>query len=280
MTVHACGQAVQLKMRATRCTRVGRLWHFTILTLYVLAGGAAASQESPLLSFQNFGTFEYRTTTNGLLVAAPHGTSDTNTDRLAMHVAASLGAGYVVARGFELRASILTPWRTVRINVNRPTEESDFTGIPCDKETPTARAREVFHEYQRLVTVASGRAPLRLYVELHANGAPQTRSSVEIASKGISALQARRVKDAYPRIQTSIAGRWPWYIAPSVLIEPIDRLYFGTDRGRAPGCTNGILASPTVTRALHFEFPDGTVREEALPASALLAQEVIRIIAR
>ncbi len=269
-------------MTATRCTRVWRLWQVIILTLSVLAGGAAASHESSLVRFQNFGTFEYRTTTNGLLVAAPHGTSDTNTDRLAMHVAASLGAGYVVARGFELRASFLTPWRTVRINVNRPTEESDFTGIPCDQETPTARAREVFHEYQRLVTVASGPSPLRLFVELHANGAPQSRNSVEIASKGISALQARQVKDAYPRIQWSIAGSWPRYVAPNVLIEPIDRLYFGTDRDRAPGCTRriGILASPTITRALHFEFPAGTVKGEALPASALLAQEVIRIIAR
>ncbi len=94
----------------TICTRVRRLWQVTILTLYVLAGGAAsASQESSFVSFQNLGTFEYRTTTNGLLVAARHGTSNQNTDRLAMHVAASLGAGYVVAREFELRASILTP---------------------------------------------------------------------------------------------------------------------------------------------------------------------------
>lgn len=118
------------------------------------------------------GEFEFLPTSTGVLIAAPHGTIDANTALVAVEAARRLGAGYVVARGF-------TADRT-RINVNRPTEGA---GLACAQEAHTARAREVYGLYTRLVSVAAGGRPLRLYVEIHGNSNPRTVQQIEVACR-------------------------------------------------------------------------------------------------
>src|SRR5687767_3396218 len=88
----------------------------------------------------------------GIVMAAPHGRFDRHTDEIAAELAARLGTGLVVARGFRHRAR--------PVNVNRPTE-----GIPPDLERGTARAQALYEAWGRAVARAAG-GPLRMYIEI------------------------------------------------------------------------------------------------------------------
>ncbi len=92
----------------------------------------------------------------------------------------------------------------------------------------------------------------------------------------MSREQAQRVKAAYPRLLAGVRERTPGYPQLALLLEPADRIHWGA------GCNKrlGILASPQVARALHFEFP-AAAREPAMrQASAQLAEGIIREAAK
>ncbi len=239
-----------------------RTWLFRLVLLCLLlaalpwGGQAAGAQE---IRPNPFGTFEYIATTNGILVAAPHGLADRNTARLAPLVAARLGAGYVLAKE-------TTPG--LRINVNRPTEGE---GLACDKEVATDPARELFEAYARVVQAASGSTPLRLYVEIHGNLRPAARDTVQVAAKGIALEEAQGIRAAYPAILARVRAEWPGYPGLTLLIEPADHLLLSASCNKRLG----ILASPMILRALHFEFPASARDDALLPASAALAAMVI-----
>ena len=223
--------------------------------LLALLPTPAASQQTVTLPL---GHFEWEPAAGGILISAPHGTFDRRTAEIAVNAAKRLKSGYLVARGFN---------PGVRINVNRPTEGAS---LPCAKERETERAREVYTEYDRLVALAAGGAPLKLYVEVHGNSRKETGGNLEVATKGISATEATGVKSAYSEILNLVKTESPGYPALQLLIEPADRLYWRAGCGKRLG----TLAGDRVSCALHFEFPAAARQDELAPATGSLVAKV------
>src|SRR6185295_5166209 len=84
----------------------------------------------------------------GLVIAAPHGTSDTATDVLGQTLAKLTGFGLVVATGYSHLDG-----EGRRYNVNRPTESAP--GAAARLEVETAAARQVYQAYRRHVAEAA-----------------------------------------------------------------------------------------------------------------------------
>ncbi|TSA11877.1 MAG: hypothetical protein D4R74_12425 [Betaproteobacteria bacterium] len=208
------------------------------------------------------GEFESAATTNGLLIAAPHGSFDINSDAIAKEVARELGAGYVLARKFA-------PDK-VRLNVNRPTEGAS---LACAQEQRSERAGEVYTIYSRLVAAASDK-PLRLFVEIHGNSLARSAQHVEVATVGISAAQARRVKDGYPAMLSRAIEHSPAYPELNLLIEPLDSMYFTASCAKSIG----IFATKFGQPAIHIEFPRAARESRNLQGSASLAADIVRSI--
>jgi hypothetical protein len=217
---------------------------------------AAAEYLDPSL-----GRFEARSSSQGVVIAAPHGTYDIRTDALAKNVARMLNAGYVIARGFSSTAS--------RINVNRPTEGA---GQICERERRTQRARNVYEQYVRLIEKSSEGKPLRLYVELHGHSSLPFPHRLEIATKGISFEEARRVKEQFPLFLAQAKAVYPAYPELELRIEPVDTVFFGA------GCNKkiGYLSTGRMARALHMEIPRSARAPEALEATAALVSAIVR----
>ncbi len=129
----------------------------------------------------------------------------------------------------------------------------------------------------RLVVLASGSSPLRLYVEVHGNSRAATREHIEVATKGVYLADASGAKTAYPRILDLVRAEWPSYPGLRLLIEPADRLTLTASCDKRLG----MLSDPTITRALHFELPAAARQESFLPATArLVARLVDELIGR
>lgn len=219
--------------------------------------GAAASQERVRHAL---GEFEYLPASNGLLVAAPHGTYDANTAPIAIGAARDLGAGYLAAWRFS------TPDK-VRLNVNRPTEGALLS---CSQEPQTERAKEVYEIYSGLAAKAAP-GGMRLYVEIHGNSNPNTAQNLEVATVGLTAAQAQSVKAAYPALLAQVRGKAGDFPELALLIEPLDRIYWGA------ACAKrfGVLGKQ---RGVHFEFPRGAREPHTIAGSAILVAEIVRRI--
>lgn len=180
--------------------------------------------------------------------------------RLAIEAARRLGAGYVVARRFTVDRT--------RINVNRPTEGA---GLACAQEPRTARAREVYGLYARLVSTAAAGRPLRLYVEIHGNFNLRTAQQLEIATTGISLAEARAMRDAYPAMLVRTREQVPAYPELALLVEPLDRVFFTASCAKSVG----IFGTDLVPRVVHFEFPRSARERETLEATTVLIAEIV-----
>src|SRR5260370_14586719 len=122
----------------------------------------------------------------GIVLAAPHGTSDSATDLMGRELAKLTGFSLVVVTGYT---HVDAGGR--RYNVNRPTESQ--LGAAARLEVETEPARPVYRAYRRQVTeVAHG--PLRLYVEVHGNARPESAGRMEIATVRASRDDAWRLK--------------------------------------------------------------------------------------
>ncbi len=176
----------------------------------------------------------------GLVIGAPHGTSDAGTDRIGIELARRTGFGLVVARYADLDR-----YRR-RLNVNRPTE-SVQGGSPSE-EVSTAEARAVYEAYvTRVREVAQG--PLRLYVELHGNGRQESAGRIEIATVGVSREDAWRLKTLLELTRDAHLRARPEIPRLDVLVEPLDRLHYTASAVKQVG----IFRLPQ--RALHIELP-------------------------
>jgi hypothetical protein len=177
----------------------------------------------------------------GLVIGAPHGTSDIATDVLARELAKLTGFGLVVATGY---ANIDGEGR--RYNVNRPTES--VPGAAAPREVQTAAARQVYDAYRRHVAEAAQGA-LRLYVELHGNGRAESAARMEIATVGVSREAAWRLKTLLELIRDSRLppdGDVPRF---DVWVESQDPIWYTASAAKQVG----ILAQAPL--ALHIELP-------------------------
>jgi hypothetical protein len=187
------------------------------------------------------GRIEVRTGRPGLVIAAPHGTSDASTDAIARELARLTGFGLVVATGFS---GLDTGSR--RLNVNRPTESAP--GTPARLEERTDAAREAYARYRRSVDeAAQGR--VQLYVEVHGNGHRDTADRIEIATVGLTRDDAWRIRTLLELVRDAHVDGAEDVPRLEVRVESVDPLRYTA----AASKRSGVLGASD--RALHIELP-------------------------
>jgi hypothetical protein len=209
-----------------------------------------------------FGSFEHLPTESGVVIAAPHGTFDWNTPPIATGAAKVLGAGHVVALRFVAGK--------VRINVNRPTEGAHLS---CAREGRSERANEVYAAYKKIVDAAA-RKPLRLYVEIHGNTRAESQGQIELATTGVSASEAQRIKAVHAASLARLRAETPDYPELALLVEPLDRIYFTTSCAKRFGMLNAGVAP----RTLHFELPRSVRTDNLRAGTVALVADIIRTL--
>jgi hypothetical protein len=213
-----------------------------VATGAVILYGCAAHPVDPALDGAR-GWIAARPGRPGLVVAAPHGTSDPRTGDIAAEVARRTGFGLVVATGFSVEADA-APAR--RYQVNRPYE--GVPGRPPSEEVGTDRARRVYEAYERRVREAA-QGPLALYVEIHGNNRREAADRMEIATVGVD-------RDGAVRLRTLLELERDAHLrghagAPrlEVRVEPADLIVYTASGAKR----DGILRWPAC--ALHIELP-------------------------
>ena len=205
----------------------------------------------------------------GVVIGAPHGTSDAESGWISRELARRTGFGLVLARYGDLDSG------RRRHNVNRPTE--GVQGGPPSEEVSTAEARQVYEAYVgRVREVAQG--PLNLYVEVHGNVRKESAGSIEIATVGVSREEAWLLKLLLELIRDAHLGEKPELPRLQILVEPLDRLYYRASAVKQVG----ILTLPQ--RAIHIELPRGarTLGREAYTdvLADFLTQASLLLLAR
>jgi hypothetical protein len=181
----------------------------------------------------------------GVVVAAPHGTSDLGTGDMAADIARRTGFGLVVASGFNAEPDTRERPRR-RYQVNRPVE--GVPGRPPTEEVDTAAARSVYEAYERSVREVS-QGPLRFYAEIHGNNRRDAAERIEIATVGVDREQAVKLRTLLELIRDAHLRARPPALRLEIRVEPADPLvYVASGAKRA-----GILRLPE--RALHIELP-------------------------
>lgn len=177
----------------------------------------------------------------GLVIAAPHGTSDVATDVIGRDLARLTGFGLVVVTG---DSPLDTDGR--RYNVNRPTE--GVPGAAARLEMPTAPARRVYDLYRRQVAEAA-QGPLRLYVEVHGNARAESAGRLEIATVGVSPEDAWRLKTLLELIRDAHLPADGGVPRLDAWVEPVDPVWYTASAAKQ----SGLLAEARI--ALHIEMP-------------------------
>lgn len=200
----------------------------------------------------------------GMVIAAPHGTTDPLTGDIAADIARRTGFGLVVATGFAIESD--AGGRPVRrYQVNRPMEGGP--GRPPSDEVVTDAARRVYEAYERRVReVAQG--PLCFYAEIHGNGHREAAGRIEIATVGIDREVAARLRTLVELIRDAHLRANREAPRLEVLVEPADPLRYTASVAKR----EGILRLPT--HALHIELPRAARREWREVYTAILAEFV------
>ena len=149
----------------------------------------------------------------GFVIGAPHGTTDPQTGDFAAELARRTGFGLVVAAGF-----------------------------PIEPAAPGHLAYE-----KRVQDAAQG--PLTYYAEIHGNNRRESANRIEIATVGVDAGLAMRLRVLYELIRDAHLRAHPAAPRVDALVEPADKLFYGATGSKR----DGILRLPT--RALHLELP-------------------------
>jgi hypothetical protein len=215
---------------------------------------------APLLLFLTVDHSVGSATQPGRVIAAPHDGYDQYSGVIAKNVARRLNWGWVEATGF--RSYPLRHW----YDVNRPTERRYRAGRFEDGRV-TQRGVEIFHQYRRKLRLAarvSAGRRVPFLVEIHGHtrsvqaGSSNLRvEAIELATRGFTLAQLRRVRDRYNRLLREVPQRYRVPLA----IDRLDREY---EMGgwlvpfyfRASGAKrNGSLQTSEASFALHFELP-------------------------
>lgn len=221
---------------------------FSLALFWVAPGGAPAQaarreprawQTREVSGAQFSGRFHSLDRGSSILIAAPHGSYDLESDRIARRVCelSRLGPDGLVSEGFIEGG--------VRINVNRPTEGARQS---CASEAFTSRARDVYSFYRRELEQRLDARRLRTLVEIHGfvrePGSPGS-ATIEIAAVGLSFEEAQAVRDAFLRARSGYSSR---IRAARVLVQGIDPIRMGA------ACTKRYGSLGLVSRGLHLEI--------------------------
>jgi hypothetical protein len=177
----------------------------------------------------------------GLVIGAPHGSTDAVTDAIGRDLAKLTGFGLVVVTGYSHLDG-----EGRRYNINRPTV--GVPGAAADLEVRTEAARRLYQAYRvRVAEAAQG--PVRLYVEVHGNGRAESAGRLEIATVGSGRDDAWRLKTLLELIRDArlpVDGETPRL---DVWVEALDPLWYTASAAKR----SGILGQIPV--ALHLEIP-------------------------
>lgn len=236
-------------------------WTISVALGPFLLAGCAGYRVDLELGAPGGGTISGRPGRPGVLVAAPHGTSDAGTGEIAAGLARLTGFGLVVATGFSLEPDTGDgPGR--RYQVNRPLE--GVPGRPLAEETVTDGARRVYEAWeQRVLDVAQG--TLDFYAEIHGNGRRESAARIEIATVGVDVELARRLRALLELIRDAHLRTAAEAPRLAVLVEPADDLRYTASSAKR----YGILRLPR--RALHIELPPAARAEWRALYTAILA---------
>jgi hypothetical protein len=200
----------------------------------------------------------------GLVVAAPHASSDAQTGAIAAEVARRTGFGLVVATGFNLeRDTPESPGR--RYQVNRPFEGTPSR--PPAEETASEAARLVYETFERRVR-ETAQGPLRFYTEIHGNNRRESVGRIEIATVGIDREFAQRLRALCELIRDAHLRGHDKAPRLEVRVEPADPVFYAASGAKR----DGILKLPE--RALHIELPRAARVEYREIYTAILADFV------
>jgi hypothetical protein len=246
-----------------------RFWWATSLALgsVVASGCAPAGSTRPDLGGLP-GKISGQSGRPGLVIAAPHGTSDARTGEIATELGRRTGFGVVVATGFNLEPDAReSPVR--RYQVNRPLEGTP--GRPASAEVASEGARQVYRAYeQRVREVAQG--PLIFYAEIHGNNHRDVADRIEIATVGVdrdAALRLRTllelIRDAHLRANRE-APRF------EIFVEPANTLRYAASSAKR----DGLLG--LAKRALHFELPKAARTDWREVYVAILADFLVQAV--
>jgi len=161
--------------------------------------------------FEDLGRFEFRQAADGLegvVIGAPHGKTDRNSDRLAKMFSDRTGAGLAIAYGFKSK----------RLGVSQPVVRSRTYPVSVS----SSQRGSVFKEYKKVLRKAA-KGEIDLYIGVHRSSDKEVADRIEVATSGLTFEEAGALKEAYDQIRDQIiAGRE----APSLImaIEPLDRI--------------------------------------------------------
>jgi hypothetical protein len=210
----------------------------------LLLGGCAAPTAAPVPATIP-GRIVVRPGLTGVVVAAPHGSSDQHTGDIVAALAERTGFASVIASGFVLEPE--TPGGAGRrYQVNRPFE--GVPGRPAAEDVATVEARRVYTTWERRVREAS-EGPLEFYTEIHGNSRNESADRIEIATVGVDYEQAVRLRTLFELIREAHLRGHAGVPRLAVLVEPADAVRYTASGAKRDGTLR--LAE----RALHIELP-------------------------
>lgn len=219
-------------------------WATSLAVVAFVVSGCASSDTLPELEGLP-GKISGRLGRRGVVVAAPHGSSDARTGEMAAAIGRRTGFGVVVATGFSLEPDTREA-EGRRYQVNRP-----FEGTPGRRgadDVASDRARRVYLAYeQRVREVAQG--PLLFYAEIHGNNQRDAMNQIEIATVGVDRDEAMRLRTLLELIRDAHLRADREAPRLAILIEPANPVRYAASGAKR----DGILRVPQ--RALHIELP-------------------------
>lgn len=221
---------------------------------------SACSLHRPLVreEMQGLGHFEYREPADGLegvVIGAPHGGSDRNSDKIARTISDRTGAGLVMAYGFKSR----------RLSVSQPVVRLS----PYPALHGSSRRASVFDDYKRMLQKAA-KGEMDLYIGVHRSKEREVADRIEVVTSGLTFEEAKALKAAYMEIRNLLLeGRQAPHL--EIAIEPLDKISWRT----AGEKHHGVLL--IAAKGLNLRVP-GNLSPE--PAEGLYTEILSRWIDR
>ena len=208
----------------------------------------------------------YKQGNNQVVISAPHGGYEIDTEKMVEKIAKALNFGFVIAKGYR------NPRKQKWINVNRPTE-SFYSYSKRLKSKKTQRARKIFEKYINYVKKASKKGNIELLIELHGNNrkiklAQKTipLNVIELAHTNLSKSDLKKFKQIYMK---SVKKFTPAVYIP-LYIDALDNIYYYKNKKVAfkwkatQTKKIGILQKKYAKKSLHFELPKEMRRNKQL----------------
>ncbi len=213
------------------------MWSTGLLAIMLLINGCSLNRPVLLEEVAGLGHFEFREPVEGMegiVVGAPHGRTDTDSDKLARAISDRTGAGFVIAYGFKSK----------RLGVSQPVVRSQ----PYPASFGPLQRGSVFKDYKRILqTTAKG--DLDVYIGVHRSNARKVADRIEVATSGLTFEEAKALKAAYNDIRDRLVQEKAVPRLP-MAIEPLDSISW-----RATGVKHhGVLL--IAERGINFRLPE------------------------